>query len=120
VIRRVLAWMACAGLAPGVAQACAVCGLANTQNQSAFLGTTILLSLLPLAMIGGGVWWARRTLRSLAEEDFKVRDAYEAPVASPVRASRGTAPRRGWLRLDLTVRAVADRFRRSLRGGAAW
>lgn len=41
--------------------ACAVCFDANDQTRSAFLGTTALLSLLPLGMMGGfGLWMYRR------------------------------------------------------------
>ena len=45
---------------PDVVDACAVCGAAVDRNKSAFVGTTILLSLLPLAMIGAGLWWVGR------------------------------------------------------------
>lgn len=47
-------------VAPGAAHACAVCGAAADRNKSLFLGTTILLSLLPLALIGAAVWWVAR------------------------------------------------------------
>lgn len=45
---------------PEAARACAVCGAAVERNKSAFFGTTILLSLLPLALIGAGLWWVAR------------------------------------------------------------
>ena len=45
---------------PGAANACAVCGAAVDRNQSLFLGTTILLSLLPLGLIAAGLWWIAR------------------------------------------------------------
>ncbi len=46
--------------------ACAVCFDANDESRGAFLGTTILLSLMPLAMIGGLVYWVWR--RSKAQD----------------------------------------------------
>lgn len=39
-------------LLPGVALACPVCFSATEANRGAYLGTTIFLSLLPLAVIG--------------------------------------------------------------------
>lgn len=42
------------------ALACAVCFDQNVERRAAFLGTTILLSLLPLGMFGSLVWWLRR------------------------------------------------------------
>lgn len=44
--------------------ACAVCFDAKEGTREAFLGTTILLSLLPLAMVGGVILWLWR--RSIA------------------------------------------------------
>jgi hypothetical protein len=41
--------------------ACAVCGLAGTaDNGVAYLVMTIVMSLLPLVMIGGVSWWLYR------------------------------------------------------------
>ena len=45
---------------PDVVNACAVCGAAADRNNSAFIVTTILLSLLPLSLIGAGLWWVGR------------------------------------------------------------
>ena len=43
------------------AWACPVCMAPGGPNSDAFLGSTIFLSLLPLAMMfGGGVWIFRR------------------------------------------------------------
>ena len=80
-------------LAPSAAQACAVCQAANSRNRAAFLGTTILLSLLPLAMIAGGLWWLRRNSRALAGEDLAERDAVApAPARPAVPGLRGIVP----------------------------
>ena len=46
--------------------ACAVCGLVGTaDNGFAYLVMTIVMSVLPLVMIGGVSWWVyRRAARS--------------------------------------------------------
>jgi len=63
---------------PDVADACAVCGAAVDRNKSAFVGTTILLSLLPLALLGAGLWWIGR--RGNLSEEFAEREIrVEAP-----------------------------------------
>lgn len=54
----------CAGIALALraepAIACAVCFDQNAERRTAFLATTVVLSLLPLAMIGSLVWWLRQ------------------------------------------------------------
>ena len=65
---------------PGVVHACAVCGAAVDRNRSAFLGTTILLSLLPLALIGAGLWWVGRRAGGHPSGELTERDVRaEAP-----------------------------------------
>lgn len=56
-----------AGLAgPEAARACAVCaGQDDAAVGLAMLKGSLLLSLLPLAMIGGGVWYLRRRARQI-------------------------------------------------------
>lgn len=44
-------------LAPDAAWACAVCFDPNEEPRLAFLGTTALLSLLPLGLVAGTAWW---------------------------------------------------------------
>jgi hypothetical protein len=84
-VRRALPALILVGL-PDVVYACAVCGAAVDRSKSLFLGTTILLSLLPLALIGAGLWWiARNAGGHLAGEVADV----ELPVGAP-RAGRGT------------------------------
>lgn len=51
-------------LAPAVALACPVCFDANETNRDAFIATTVILSLLPLAMIGGLALFLRSRARS--------------------------------------------------------
>jgi hypothetical protein len=65
---RPIAWCAgvLSGLAPGVALACPVCFAARDKaTQLAFLGTTILLTSLPVLMIGGVVVWVARRSREI-------------------------------------------------------
>ena len=52
-------------LAPASALACAVCFDPTEQNREAFIGTTVFLTLLPLALIGGGAWWIVRRYETL-------------------------------------------------------
>ena len=53
-------------LFPEMAGACAVCFSGRDETRAAFLATTLLLSVLPLAMVGALVFWLRR--RALALE----------------------------------------------------
>lgn len=51
---------------PAVAHACPVCFSAqNEENRFAFVAMTIFLTLLPLGMLGLGMGWAWRRMRSL-------------------------------------------------------
>lgn len=45
------------------AWACPVCFDPTAQNQTAYLASTIFMSLLPLAVIGGGAWWLWSRMR---------------------------------------------------------
>lgn len=47
------------------ALACSVCFDANEERRSAFLGTTLFLTLMPLSLVLGCVWWLSRRARSL-------------------------------------------------------
>lgn len=50
---------------PWVAYACPVCFSAKDEaNRLAFLGTTVFLTGLPIALIGGFAYWALRRLRA--------------------------------------------------------
>jgi hypothetical protein len=57
------------GLAPRLASACAVCFSGRDETRAAFLLTSILLSALPLLMIGSLVWWLRRRALALRRQD---------------------------------------------------
>lgn len=52
-------------LAPGAAEACAVCFSGREEGRAAYLATTLLMTLLPLGLIGGLVWWLRRRAAEL-------------------------------------------------------
>jgi hypothetical protein len=68
----VLAGLALAAvlLAPDAARACAVCAGKDSAAVSwAMLKGTALLSLLPLGVIGTGVWYLRRRARQLAADE---------------------------------------------------
>ncbi len=55
---------------PEIAQACSVCSAGRDEaTRVAFIGTTIFLSVLPLAVIGLGVLWLRRRLREMEAAD---------------------------------------------------
>jgi hypothetical protein len=56
---RALAAFLAASLVPTLAHACPVCFDANEANRTAFIATTVFLSLLPLTMIGAIVLWIR-------------------------------------------------------------
>ncbi len=61
-------------LAPRVSFACAVCMSGREEaSRWAFIGTTVALSLLPLSLVGGMIWWIRRRLRQLEAEEAEHR-----------------------------------------------
>lgn len=85
---------------PRLAAACAVCGAgANDGSVVGFLIGTILLSLTPLALIGGAVFYLLRRARRIAAEEadgvirLPERPARPATGAASA-ASPGSAPRR--------------------------
>lgn len=62
-MKRQLLALAAVLLTPAVAYACPVCFDANEANRTAFIATTIFLSLLPLGMVGGIAYWIRQVTR---------------------------------------------------------
>lgn len=56
-------------LAPGLAVACAVCSGGQDQSRTAFIATTVLLSVLPLGFIGCMALWIRSRARALAARE---------------------------------------------------
>lgn len=53
---------------PTVALACPVCFDPREENRLAFLLTTVFLTLLPLALMGGTVYWLWRRYKQGAAE----------------------------------------------------
>lgn len=53
-----------AAAAPGLAWACSVCGAGNGTDAWALLRMTIVMSLVPLALIGGAGYWVYRAAAS--------------------------------------------------------
>lgn len=60
-----LAW------AEDVAHACPSCASPLEENRQAFVDTTIFLTVVPLMMIGGFIWWLRRKVRAM-EDDRRI------------------------------------------------
>lgn len=85
--RRPLAALLAAALLalPATASACAACGVGNGRNKMAFFLTTIFLSLLPLALIGAGLFWLARKGRGFLASEFRESD--EAPATGPPAAA---------------------------------
>jgi len=54
----------CAVLPPDAASACSVCFGGAEESRKAFLFTTVLLSMLPIGMIGALAWWVWRHARA--------------------------------------------------------
>jgi len=67
---------------PAIAAACPTCGVGNGRNKMAFFVTTIFLSLLPLGIIGAGLFWLARKGRSFIASEFRESDE-EAPAGAP-------------------------------------
>ncbi len=74
--------------APRLAAACAVCTAGREdENQAAFLWTTLFLSVLPLGMLGAGIWLLVRRARRLAPPaPGPERTCAPAPPAGVTRA----------------------------------
>ena len=73
---RVTAILAAAALlCPGAAEACAVCGPGTEESRVAFILTTAFMTALPLALIGGVVYWLRRRLAEMERRAHTDREA---------------------------------------------
>lgn len=66
---------------PTLAHACAVCGADGGRSRLAFFWTTVLLSLVPLAMFAGGLWFLRRSAGAWMRDELVERE--DAVVAAP-------------------------------------
>lgn len=53
--------------AADLAYACPSCASPLEENRQAFVDTTVFLTVVPLMMIGGFIWWLRRRVRAMDE-----------------------------------------------------
>ena len=96
--QRVWCWAASAvafvsTTAPIVAFACPVCFAAKDEaNRVAFLGTTLLLTGLPLAMMGGFIFWIARRMQA---QDAQLDERPVAAMEHEARDGRAESPARG-------------------------
>ncbi len=73
-------------LAPRIALACPVCMAGrDDETRTAFLLTTLFLTVLPLALIGGFVWWLTRRARTLEQQ--RSASGTAAPRLDPARTA---------------------------------
>jgi len=77
---------------PTAAQACSVCFSATDGNRMAFLITTVVLSLLPLGLIGGGILYLRHRFRQVEHEE---RERFGAATETPIAANPETSQASG-------------------------
>jgi len=55
-------------LLPAIANACPVCFSANDANRAAYIGTTVLLTFLPLIAFATIALWLRRRFKQMERE----------------------------------------------------
>jgi hypothetical protein len=75
---------------PTAARACAACGAGVDRNRSIFLFTTILLSLLPLVLVGSGLLWIALRSRERLAAEFGEREEPFVTTGVPAGAGAGT------------------------------
>ena len=56
-----VAWLA------DLAYACPSCASPLEENRQAFVDTTVFLTVVPLMMMGGFIWWLRRRIRAMED-----------------------------------------------------
>ena len=75
-------------LVPAKAHACSMCMLADPKTAGTYLGMTVMMSILPLSMLGGLVYWLWRRYSAPEPQDAnrfrtgEVRDLHDRPSAS--------------------------------------
>jgi hypothetical protein len=80
---------------PSLARACSVCVDPEAENRTAFIITTVLLSVLPLLLVGGLVAWLWRRA-ALIEAEASLAGDQLGRVTSPLAragSSRSTSSR---------------------------
>ena len=55
---------------PSLVEACAVCSDGEKQNAMAFFWTTVLLTALPLGLLGGMIRWVQKRSKALEAEQL--------------------------------------------------
>lgn len=71
-------------LAPAPALACPVCGLAGPGNNGwAYFAMTMMLSIVPLAFLGGLAYWIHRRIKAQADEVADPASATPASLPAP-------------------------------------
>ena len=97
---------------PSQVLACAACAANADRNRTTFLASTILLSLLPLVLVGGGLWWIARHARERLAGEFVDRDSpagalLQAPTFSAAGfAGEAPAPKNADSRSDQRTSAL--------------
>ena len=56
---------------PSIVHACAVCSDGEKQNAMAFFWTTVLLTALPLGLLGGIIRWVQKRSKTLEAEQLQ-------------------------------------------------
>jgi len=74
-------------LLPDLASACAVCFSGTAQTRGAFVATTILLTVLPLALVGGFLWWLRARVQEVDQAHRQVLQAQRSAQDVAIRTS---------------------------------
>lgn len=69
------------------ARACPSCASPLEENRQAFVDTTIFLTVVPLVMIGGLIWWIRRKAREM--ENRPQIDVPDTLLSDVSRFSKG-------------------------------
>jgi len=85
-VKRLIRWLAAAAalaLAPAATLACPACMVTDPKNASTYLGMTLLMSALPLALIGGLAWWLWKRYSRPADDAPGVD-----PAATPDTAAK--------------------------------
>ena len=61
-------------LAPRISEACAVCSAGREdETRTAFIVSTAGMTLLPLVLVGGLIWWIRRRILETEHSEISER-----------------------------------------------
>lgn len=76
---RLLVALAALAMIPAVAQACPACMVTDPKNAGTYLGMTLMMSALPLGMVGGLAYWFWRRYSQAARASSRPRTAAVRP-----------------------------------------